>query len=94
MCGRGMRPCSRTDMLAYAGVQLADVQSKQLVAMAYRKLINVKSLQNLKSIDLFTGAKKTKRYFLKGSHNLLINIINLELLPLDDPGKTSESIDN
>lgn len=78
-------------MLAYAGVQLADVQSKQLVAMAYRKLINVKSLQNLKSIDLFTGAKKTKRYFLKGSHNLLINIINLELLPLDDP---SESIDN
>lgn len=53
-------------MLAYAGVQLADVQSKQLVAMAYRKLINVKSLQNLKSIDLFTGGKKNKALFFEG----------------------------
>lgn len=74
VCGRGMRPCSRTDMLAYAGVQLADVQSKQLVAMAYRKLINVKSLQNLKSIDLFTGGKKNKALFFEGIPQWFVNI--------------------
>lgn len=61
MCGRGMRPCSRTDMLAYAGVQLADVQSKQLVAMAYRKLINVKSFTKFEEFDLFTGGRQKKQ---------------------------------
>lgn len=55
-------------MLAYAGVQLADVQSKQLVAMAYRKLINVKSFTKFEEYRsvYWREAKKQSVIFFEG----------------------------
>lgn len=61
-----MRPCSRTDMLAYAGVQLAEVQSKQLVAMAYRKLINVKSFTKFEEYRSVYWRQKKQSVFFEG----------------------------
>lgn len=87
VCGRGMRPCSRTDMLAYAGVQLADVQSKQLVAMAYRKLINVKSFTKFEEYRSVYWRQKKQSVFFEGIPQWFVNItlirVLLSMQPID-----------